>query len=293
MFSDATNTLSPTHTEFYNACWHFTQTKVCPEADHAEASHSFPQTLWHDFAAQGLLGLTAPTALGGQGKTYLEHVLAMQAISRGSAAIGLSYCAHSNLCVSQLCRVATPELQQRYLPELIRGQKVGALAMTEDHAGSDILSLQTSAKQTQDGYLLNGHKMWITNAPCADVAIIYARDETLMQQTNTDTRKPRISAFLVDLKQPGVQASLPLKKLGMRGSPTGRLELKNCFVPKENLLGEPGQATKILMQGLNYERLVLCGGPIGIIEACFDLIGPQLTQRQQFGQPQETANHPG
>jgi len=225
----------------------------------------------------GLLGVTVEENMGGSGLGYLAHVVAMEEISRASASVGLSYGAHSNLCVNQLRRWGTAEQQSQFLPKLISGEHVGALAMSEPGAGSDVMGMTTTAKLDGDSYLLNGTKMWITNAPEADVSIIYAVTEV------NDTSTNKLSAFIVEKDRQGFSTAQKLDKLGMRGSDTGEIVLQDCRVPVSNMLAEEGKGAGVLMSGLDYERVVLAAGPLGIMQACFDLVLPYLHDRKQFG----------
>ena len=249
-----------------------------PRAAEIDRTNLFPRELWPLLGELGLLGITVEEEYGGAGLGYLAHVLAMEEISRASASLGLSYGAHSNLCVNQLRRWGSPEQKSRYLPKLATGEHVGALAMSETGAGSDVMAMRTTAVKKGDGYALSGSKMWITNAPEADVVIVYAN-------TNGDSETPRLSAFLVESGMAGFSTAQKLDKLGMRGSDTGEIVLDDCIVPQENLLGYEGQGAEILMSGLDFERLVLAGGPLGIMRACFDIVMPYVHDRKQFGKP--------
>ncbi len=253
----------------------FVAHEIAPLAEQIDREDSFPLELWKKMGDLGLLGITAPDKFGGAGMGYLEHVLAMEAISRGSASVGLAYGAHSNLCVNQLCLNGDCDQQERYLPGLIDGSKIGALAMSEPEAGSDVVSMRLQATRDGDGYLLNGTKMWITNGPHADVLIVYAK-------TNPEAGSRGITTFLVEKGMDGFSTGPKLDKLGMRGSPTCELIFSNCRVPHENILGEVDQGVKVLMSGLDTERLVLSGGPLGIMAACMDVVIPYVHERRQF-----------
>ena len=255
----------------------FAADRIAPRAEEIDRTNEFPRDLWPELGELGLLGITVETDDGGSGLGYLAHVVAMEEISRASASVGLSYGAHSNLCVNQLKRWGSAEQKQRYLPALISGAAVGALAMSEPGAGSDVMGMRTKAERNDGGYVLNGSKMWITNAPEADVTIVYAR-------TGGTDEKPKLSAFLVDHDLPGYSTAQKLDKLGMRGSDTGEIVLENCRVSEQMRLGDEGKGAAILMSGLDYERLVLAAGPLGIMRAAFDLVMPYVHDRKQFGQ---------
>ncbi len=256
----------------------FAADRIAPRAEAIDAENQFPRDLWPELGDLGLLGLTVDDVDGGTGLGYLAHVVAMEEISRASASVGLSYGAHSNLCVNQLRRWGSDQQKQKYLPMLISGEHVGALAMSETGAGSDVMGMKTRAVRDGEDYVLNGRKMWITNAPEADVAIIYA-------VTSDAGDKPALSAFIVENSFPGYSVAQKLDKLGMRGSDTAEIVLDDCRVPARNRLANEGQGTAILMSGLDYERLVLAAGPLGIMRAAFDLVVPYVHDRKQFGQP--------
>lgn len=257
----------------------FANDHIAPRAQEIDASNEFPQDLWPQLGDLGLLGITVDEEYGGAGLGYLAHVVAMEEISRASASVGLSYGAHSNLCVNQLHRWGSAEQKEKYLPKLISGEHLGALAMSEADAGSDVMAMRTTAIRDGDSYVLNGSKMWITNAPEADTSIIYA----VTGPDQADSGK--LSAFIVERDFPGYSIAQKLDKLGMRGSDTSEIVLDHCQVPAENLLATEGKGASILMSGLDYERLVLAAGPLGIMHACFDLVMPYVHDRKQFGQP--------
>ncbi|AWI61040.1 isovaleryl-CoA dehydrogenase [Sinorhizobium fredii] len=256
----------------------FASDRIAPLADETDRSNAFPAPLWREMGELGLLGITADEALGGAGLGYLAHCVAMEEISRASASVGLSYGAHSNLCVNQINRNGNAAQKAKYLPKLISGEHVGALAMSEPGAGSDVVSMKLKAEKRGDRYVLNGTKMWITNGPDADVLVVYAKTDP--------AAGPRgITAFLVEKTFPGFSTGQKLDKLGMRGSNTSELIFKDCEVPEENVLGRVGEGVKVLMSGLDYERVVLSAGPLGIMAACLDAVVPYLHERKQFGQP--------
>jgi isovaleryl-CoA dehydrogenase len=256
----------------------FANDRIAPRAAEIDKNNQFPRDLWPELGALGLLGITVEEEYGGSGLGYLEHVVAMEEISRASASVGLSYGAHSNLCVNQLRRWGTDEQKRRFLPALISGEHVGALAMSETGAGSDVMGMTTRAVQDGDDWVLNGSKMWITNAPEADTCIVYA-------VTDASGDSAKLSAFILERSMPGYATAQKLDKLGMRGSDTGEIVLTDCRVPGSNLLGAANKGSAILMSGLDYERVVLAGGPLGIMRASFDLVLPYLHDRKQFGKP--------
>ncbi|ANT50727.1 isovaleryl-CoA dehydrogenase [Mesorhizobium amorphae] len=255
----------------------FAQDRIAPIAAEIDRSNEFPAHLWAELGALGLLGITADPDFGGTGMGYLAHVVAVEEISRASASIGLSYGAHSNLCVNQINRWATPAQKEKYLPPLCSGEKVGALAMSESGAGSDVVSLRLRAEKRNDRYVLNGSKMWITNGPDAETLVVYAK-------TDPERHSRGITAFIVEKAMAGFSVAQKLDKLGMRGSNTGELVFENVEVPFDNVLHEEGRGVEVLMSGLDYERTVLAGGPIGLMAACLDVAIPYVHERKQFGQ---------
>ncbi|RRI05839.1 isovaleryl-CoA dehydrogenase [Mesorhizobium tamadayense] len=256
----------------------FAQDRIAPIAADIDRSNDFPAHLWAELGALGLLGITADSDFGGSGMGYLAHVVAMEEISRASASVGLSYGAHSNLCVNQINRWATTAQKEKYLPPLCSGEKVGALAMSETGAGSDVVSLRLRAEKRNDRYVLNGSKMWITNGPDAETLVVYAK-------TDPERQSRGITAFIVEKTFAGFSVAQKLDKLGMRGSNTGELVFENVEVPFDNVLHEEGRGVEVLMSGLDYERAVLSGGPIGLMAACLDVAVPYVHERKQFGQP--------
>ncbi len=255
----------------------FTAAEITPHAGEIDRSDQFPMALWRKFGELGVLGMTVPEEYGGTDMGYLAHVVAMEEISRGSASVGLSYGAHSNLCVNQIMRNGTETQRQKYLPKLVSGEHVGALAMSEPNAGSDVVSMKLRADFKGDHFVLNGSKMWITNGPDADVMVIYAK--------NDPAAGPRgMTAFLVEKSFKGFSVAQKLDKMGMRGSHTGELVFQDCIVPAENVLGGLGKGVNVLMSGLDFERAVLSGGPLGIMSACMDAVLPYVHERKQFGQ---------
>jgi isovaleryl-CoA dehydrogenase len=264
--------------ELREAVREFAARRVAPRAAEIDRSNAFPRDLWPEFGEMGLLGITVEEEYGGLGYGYLEHVVAMEEISRASASVGLSYGAHSNLCVNQIRRWGTPAQKRRYLPSLVSGEHLGALAMSEPGAGSDVVSMRSRAESQAGGFLLNGRKMWITNGPEADTVVVYASLEP-------GSGPGALTAFIVERDTPGFSTAQKLDKLGMRGSDTCELVFEDCLVPAANVLGEVGGGATVLMSGLDYERVVLSGGPLGIMRAALDLIVPYLHDRQQFGRP--------
>ncbi|MCQ9063082.1 isovaleryl-CoA dehydrogenase [Vibrio diabolicus] len=254
----------------------FATEHIAPIAADIDRDNQFPQHLWPLFGDMGLLGVTVDEEFGGAGMGYLAHVVAMEEISRASASVALSYGAHSNLCVNQIFRNGTPSQRKKYLPKLIDGAHVGALAMSEPNAGSDVISMQLKAENKGDHFVLNGNKMWITNGPDADIVVLYAK-------TDVSAGSRGITAFIVERNVEGFSHAQKLDKLGMRGSNTCELVFNNCVVPKENILGELNQGVEVLMSGLDYERVVLAAGPLGIMQACMDIVVPYVHEREQFG----------
>lgn len=256
----------------------FAQDRIAPRAEEIDRTNTFPRDLWPELGQLGLLGVTVEEEFGGAGLGYLEHCIAMEEVSRASASVGLSYGAHSNLCVNQIRRNGNEEQKRRYLPKLISGEHVGALAMSEPGSGSDVVSMRTRADRRGDRFVLNGSKMWITNGPEAETLVVYAR-------TDPNAGPRGITAFLVEKGMKGFSTAQKLDKLGMRGSDTCELVFEDCEVPAENVLGKLNDGVKVLMSGLDYERVVLAAGPLGIMQACLDAVLPYVHERKQFGQP--------
>ena len=256
----------------------FAADKIAPRADEIDKSNTFPRDLWPELGELGVHGITVEEEWGGAGLGYLEHCVAMEEISRASGSVGLSYGAHSNLCVNQIRRNGTDAQKRKYLPKLISGEHVGALAMSEPGAGSDVVSMKTRAEKKGDRYVLNGSKMWITNGPEAETLVVYAK-------TDPDAGPRGITAFLIEKGFKGFSTAQKLDKLGMRGSDTCELVFQDCEVPAENVLGDVGGGVKVLMSGLDYERVVLAAGPLGLMQACIDVVMPYVHERKQFGSP--------
>ena len=256
----------------------FAQSKIAPLAAEIDSSNEFPMGLWPQMGEMGVLGVTVDEQYGGAGMGYLEHVVAMEEISRASASVGLSYGAHSNLCVNQIHRNGNETQKSKYLPKLVSGEHVGALAMSEPGAGSDVVSMKLRAEAVDGGYVLNGNKMWITNGPDADVLVVYAK-------TDPEAGSRGITAFIIEKDYEGFSTAQKLDKLGMRGSNTCELVFQDCFVPAGNVVGDLGRGAAVLMSGLDFERAVLSGGPLGIMQACMDIVMPYVHEREQFGQP--------
>jgi isovaleryl-CoA dehydrogenase len=256
----------------------FAAAELAPRAEEIDHKNEFPADMWKKFGDMGLLGITVAEEFGGAGLGYLAHVIAMEEISRTSASVGLSYGAHSNLCINQISRNGSAEQKKKYLPKLISGDHVGALAMSEPGAGSDVIGMKLRADKKGDRYILNGNKMWITNGPDANTLIVYAK-------TDVEAGSKGVTAFIIEKNYKGFSTAQKLDKLGMRGSNTCELVFQDCEVPEENILGELGRGAKVLMSGLDYERVVLSGGPLGIMQACLDVVIPYIHDRKQFDQP--------
>ena len=256
----------------------FAQDEIAPRAAEIDANNEFPMDLWEKMGALGLHAITVPEADGGSNMGYLAHCVAIEEISRASASVGLSYGAHSNLCVNQIARWGTEIQKKRYLPQLISGAHIGSLAMSEPSSGSDVVSMKLAAEKRNDKFILNGNKMWITNAPDASTLIVYAK-------TDREAGARGITAFLIERDMPGFKTAQKLDKLGMRGSNTAELVFEECEVPFDNILGEEGKGVNVLMSGLDYERVVLAAGPLGIMAAAMDVVMPYVHEREQFGQP--------
>ncbi len=260
-----------------DSVYQFAQAELAPRAAEIDQNNEFPMDMWRKFGDMGLLGMTVPEEYGGTDMGYLAHVVAMEEISRASASVGLSYGAHSNLCLNQIAKNGSHEQKQKYLPKLCSGEHIGALAMSEPNAGSDVVSMKLHARREGENFILNGNKMWITNGPDAHTYVIYAK-------TEPEKGAWGMTAFIVERDYPGFSRHQKLDKLGMRGSNTCELVFEDCPVPAENILGNEGEGVKVLMSGLDYERTVLSGGPVGIMQACMDMVVPYVHERKQFGQ---------
>lgn len=269
--------LGETYDHLRESVQQFAAREIAPIASDIDSSNQFPLPLWRELGKMGLLGITVSETYGGANMGYLAHVIAMEEISRASASVGLSYGAHSNLCVNQIYLNGSEAQKQRFLPKLITGEWIGALAMSESNAGSDVVNMQLQAREEKDHFVLNGTKMWITNGPDAHVLVVYAK-------TDKQAGSKGITAFIIEKNFPGFRTAQKLDKLGMRGSNTCELVFENCIVPLENKLGETNQGVKILMSGLDYERTILAAGPVGIMQACLSLVLPYVHERKQFNQ---------
>jgi|TARA_R110002126_G_scaffold291807_1_gene459678 isovaleryl-CoA dehydrogenase len=261
-----------------DAIYSFAQNEIAPMAEAIDEKNEFPNELWPKLGEMGLLGLTVAEEYGGSNLGYLAHVIAMEEISRASASVALSYGAHSNLCVNQIHKNGNEAQKKKYLPKLVSGEHIGALAMSEPNAGSDVVSMKLAAREDGDNYVLNGNKMWITNGPDAHTLVVYAK-------TDVNAGAKGITAFIIESDMAGFSTAQKLDKLGMRGSNTCELVFQDCIVPKENILGGLNQGVRVLMSGLDYERVVLSGGPLGIMQACMDVVVPYIHDREQFGKP--------
>lgn len=275
MYNGLQHDLGEMYTHLRNSVYNFAQKEIAPLAAEIDKSNTFPNHLWKKLGNMGLLGITTQEEYGGADMGYLAHVIAMEEISRASASVGLSYGAHSNLCVNQISLNGSSAQKKRYLPDLISGEKIGALAMSEANSGSDVVSMQLNARQEGDIFVLNGNKMWITNGPDADVIVVYAK-------TNKAAKSKGITAFIIEKGYTGFSTAQKLDKLGMRGSNTCELVFNDCKVPCEQVLGGVNEGVKVLMSGLDYERTVLAAGPIGIMQACLDIVIPYIHERKQF-----------
>jgi len=278
MYNGLNHQLGETYDLLRNSVYEFSQSEIAPYAAQIDIDNTFPHPLWKKLGDLGLLGITVSEEYGGANMGYLAHAIAMEEISRASAAIGLSFGAHSNLCVNQIFLNGNEKQKRHYLPALIKGDHVGALAMSESNSGSDVVSMQLHAEKKGDRFILNGTKMWITNGPEADVLVVYAK-------TDKQAGRKGISAFIIEKGFSGFRTAQKLDKLGMRGSNTCELVFENCEVPSENILGGINQGVKVLMSGLDYERTVLAAGPVGIMQACLDIVIPYVHVRKQFNQP--------
>lgn len=277
MYYGLQHQLGDTYSQLRDSVYQFAQRDIAPLAAEIDYSNTFPNALWRKLGDMGLLGITVSETYGGANMGYLAHAIAMEEISRASASVGLSYGAHSNLCVNQIYLNGTEEQKQRYLPKLVSGEYIGALAMSEANAGSDVVSMQLSAVQDGKNYRLSGTKMWITNGPDADVLVVYAK-------TNREARSKGITAFIIEKGMPGFSTAQKLDKLGMRGSNTCELVFQDCIVSEAHILGHLNQGVAVLMSGLDYERTVLAAGPVGIMQACLDVAVPYVHERKQFNQ---------